>query len=91
MTIERITIEWYPINNLLIGLYAGHLYLVGRDNTQSNNAGYAISAHPSGKTEIGGGQVMGGDTIEVNRLEDLGYDPSWDANYGRLLNQTWDV
>jgi hypothetical protein len=44
MVVERITIEWYPINNPLIGLVAGHLYLVGREAGQTNGLGYAITA-----------------------------------------------
>ncbi len=77
MTIERITIEWHPIYHPVIGAFAGHLYLVGREAGQSNEDGYAISAHPANKIGFGnnqGGQTMGGSTIEVSRWDDFGAD-----------------
>ncbi|MCB9989804.1 MAG: hypothetical protein H6867_00305 [Rhodospirillales bacterium] len=45
MTIERISIEWRPIN--ATGGTAGHLYLVAREAGQNDGEGNAISIGPS--------------------------------------------
>lgn len=88
MTITRISIEWQPIRD--IPIFAGHLYLVARTTSQTNEEGYAISGYPA-EGDVFPDDWNGSQKLEVNEADENGDFVNLNGGLGELLENTLDA